>query len=131
MKITHRRKDALERLILLLSEIHNYVDLLIVEGIRDVDSLRALGCQVDIEVLSHVGINDYDLAEQIASKYNHVLILTDFDEEGLNLNKKFSMILERRGTVVETGLRRRIARLMNTIGVYAIESLDNIRDELE
>jgi 5S rRNA maturation endonuclease (ribonuclease M5) len=60
-----------------------------------------------------------------------VLILTDFDEEGLNLNKKFSMILERRGTVVETGLRRRIARLMNTIGVYAIESLDNIRDEIE
>ena len=131
MKITHRRKEALEKLILLLSEIHNYVDVLIVEGIRDVDSLRALGCQADIEVLSHVGINDYDLAEQIASKYNHVLILTDFDEEGLNLNKKFSMILERRGTVVETGLRRRIARLMNTIGVYAIESLDNIRDELE
>jgi 5S rRNA maturation endonuclease (ribonuclease M5) len=131
LRISHKRKEALERLIELLSEIHNYVDVIIVEGLRDADSLRSLGCQADIEILSHVGVSDFDLAEQIASKYNHVLILTDFDEEGLSLNQRFSSILERKGVIVETGLRRRIANLMAMIGVYAIESLDNIRDEIK
>ena len=130
MRFTQRRKDALEELSEFLSEAHNYVDVIIVEGIRDVSSLRALGCTADIEVLSHTGVSDHDLAEEIASKFNSILILTDFDEEGLKLNQKFCSILERTGAKVETSLRRWIARLMARIGVYVIESLDNIRDEL-
>jgi len=131
MRFSQRRKDALEELSGFLSEVHNYVDVIIVEGIRDVSSLRALGCAAEIEVLSHKGVSDHDLAEEIASKYASILILTDFDEEGLNLNQRFSNILERTGAKVETGLRRWFARLMARIGVYAIESLDNIRDEVE
>ena len=131
MKNTHLRKDALERLIMLLQELKDYVDVVIVEGLRDVHSLRVLGCDAHIEALSHVGVNDFDFAEQISSKYNHVLILTDFDEEGQNLNQKFSSLFERKGVVVETGFRRRIARHMAIIGVYVIESLDNIQDKIE
>jgi len=131
MRFTQRRKDALVELIEFLSEAHNYVDVIIVEGIRDVSSLKTLGCETVIEILSHAGVSDYELAEQIAVKYNSILILTDFDEEGLKLYQKFSRILERNGVKVETSLRHWISRLMAKIGVYAIESLDNILYELE
>jgi len=131
MSFTQRRKDALEELCGFLSEAHNYVDVIIVEGIRDVSALRSLGCVAEIEVLSHTGVSDHDLADEIASKYDSILILTDFDEEGLNLNQRFCSIFERTGAKVETGLRRWFARLMARIGVYAIESLDNIQDGIE
>lgn len=130
MKLNHRKKDALIELCRILSEIHKYVDVIIVEGIRDVSSLRSLKCVAEIEVLNHKGVNDHDLAAEIALKYETILILTDFDEEGLQLNQKFSRVFERTGVKVETGLRRLIARLMARIGIYAIESLDNIRDKL-
>ena len=131
MRFTQRRKDALEELSEFLSEAHNYVDVILVEGIRDVSSLRSLGCTAEIEVLSHTGVSDHELAEEIASKYHSILILTDFDEEGLNLNQRFCSILERTGAKVEVELRRWIARLMARIGVYAIESLDNVRQDVE
>ena len=131
MRFSQRRKDALEELSGFLSESHNYVDVIIVEGMRDVSSLKALGCEAEIEVLSHTGVSDHDLAMELASKYASILILTDFDEEGLRLNQKFCSILERTGAKVETGLRRWVARLMARIGVYAIESLDNVRDMVE
>lgn len=101
---------------------------MLVEGLRDVESVKALGCISEVEVLSHSGVNDFDLAEEISSKYSSVLILTDFDEEGLNLNKRFTSILEHKAVRVETGLRRHIGRLMARIGVYAIEALDNIME---
>lgn len=131
MRGIRQRKDALEELVLFLSGIHNYVDVVVVEGVRDVSSLKALGCKAVIEVLGHSGVGDYDLVEEIASKYNSVLILTDFDEEGLSLNQRFSNLFERKGAKVETGLRRHVGRLMARIGVYAIESLDNLLDDLE
>ena len=131
MKATHQRKLALEELSTMLRELHDYVDLVLVEGPHDVDSLRALGCTTNIEILNHPGVNDFDLADKIASKNTAVLILTDFDEEGLALTKRFSSILEIKGVKVEYGMRAQVGRLMAMIGVYAIESLDNILDVLE
>ena len=126
MKLNQQRREALEELQKLLCELHNYIDLVLVEGLRDVESVKRLGCASEIEVLSHRGVNDFDLADEIAGKYGIVLVLTDFDEEGLNLNKRFTNILEHKGVHVETGLRQRVGRLMARIGVYAVEDLDNL-----
>ena len=115
----------------MMKELHSYVDVVLVEGIHDVDSLKALGCTTNIEILNHPGVNDFDLVDQIASRYSSILVLTDFDEEGLALNKRFSNLLEHRGLKVEYGMRGRIGRLMAMIGVYAIESLDNILDDID
>lgn len=130
MKLIHQRKEALQELKQLLGEIHGYVDVVLVEGLRDVESLKSLDCLATIEVLSHRGVNDFDLADGIAGRFSNVLILTDFDEEGLSLNKRFESILEHKGVRVEVGLRRKIGRLMAAIGVYAVESLDNVQAEL-
>ena len=126
MKLSHQRREAMEELQKLLCELNNYIDLVLVEGLRDVEAVKRLGCVSEIEVLSHRGVNDFDLADQIAAKYASVLVLTDYDEEGLNLNKRFTGLLEHKGVHVETGLRQRIGRLMARIGVYAIEDLDNL-----
>jgi len=128
LKLSGQRKEALEELQRLLCDLHNYVDVVLVEGLRDVESVKALGCVSDIEVLSHSGVNDFDLAEEIAGKFRSVLVLTDFDEEGLNLNHRFTSLLEHTDIRVETGIRRHIGRLMARIGVYAIEALDNIME---
>ncbi|TRO45740.1 hypothetical protein E2P60_06730 [Candidatus Bathyarchaeota archaeon] len=130
MKASHQRKSALEELSAMLRELHDYVDVVLVEGPHDVDSLKALGCTSNIEILNHPGVNDFDLADQIASRYASVLILTDFDVEGLSLNKRFSSIFEVKGVKIEYGMRARVGRLMAMIGVYSVESLDNIQEEL-
>ena len=130
MRFHEQRKEALDELSKLLGDIHNYVDVVLVEGLRDVESLRNIGCSAEIEVLSHKGVNDFDLANDLSSRFESILVLTDFDEEGLSLNKRFTSLLEREGVRVESGLRLQVGKLMARIGVYAIEDLDNIKADV-
>jgi 5S rRNA maturation endonuclease (ribonuclease M5) len=124
------KKDALDRLKLLLSEIEQNVDLVLVEGQRDVEALRSLGYIGDIATCSRFCVNDTELAEMIAGENNRVLVLTDFDQEGNELNTRFSELLERMGVVVEKGLRGQVARLMAALEVHVVEALDNVSESL-
>ena len=128
--MNNRRRDALYELMEVLKKISPLVDLVLVEGPRDVQALKRLGYSGAIEVSNQVGVSDYDLLEIIAKRYNNVLVLTDFDREGLSLNLHYSRILEREGVKVERGFRRAIGRLTAAIGVYEIEDLDNALDSL-
>lgn len=96
---------------------------------RDVSSLKSFGCTTKIEIIGQRGINDFDLTDKISKKNRRIVILTDFDEEGLRLNKQFSYLFERKEVKVEIGLRRKIGHLMSKIGVYTIEALDNIKNK--
>lgn len=122
--------DALRELEALFSELPNLVDVVVIEGLRDVKALRSLGYQGRIEVLNRIGVNNFDLTDELATKYQRILLLLDYDEAGLNLHHNFTKLLERKGVKVEYGLRKEVGRLMAAIGVYAIESLDNIRNDL-
>jgi len=121
------RFQALLDLIELLSSIDGSVDAIIVEGSRDRKALRRLGFKGVIETHSMKGLSEEELVEEIGSKYKNVLLLTDFDEEGKQLNKRLTRIFERRGVKVDLGLRRVIGRLMATLGVYSVEDLENIK----
>ncbi|MEM4246170.1 MAG: toprim domain-containing protein [Candidatus Bathyarchaeia archaeon] len=127
MTIRPDRFQALLDLIELLNSINSSVDAVIVEGSRDREALRELGFNGMIEMHSMKGFSEEELVEEIRSKYKSVLLLTDFDEEGRQLNRRLTYILERRGVRVDLGLRRVIGRLMATLGVYSIEDLENIR----
>ena len=129
--MNNRRRDALYELEKVLKEVSPLVDIVLVEGSRDVKALRRLGYSGAIEISNQVGVSDYDLLEIIAKRYDSVLVLTDFDREGISLNLHYSRILEREGIKVERGLRRAIGRLTAAIGVYEIEDLDNILDKIE
>lgn len=129
MRSQKRRVNALRELEALFSELPNLVDVVVVEGRRDVKALRSLGYQGRIEALNRAGVNDFDLTDQFAQKYQRILLLLDFDEEGMNILHTLTQLLERKAVKVEYGLRKEVSRLMAAIGVYAVESLDNIRND--
>jgi 5S rRNA maturation endonuclease (ribonuclease M5) len=101
------------------------VDMVVVEGPRDVEALRNLGFKGRVTVCSKVGVSDSDLTESLAGEASTVVILTDFDEKGRYLNNRLSRLFERRGMKIERGLRREAGRLMTYLGVYTIEALDD------
>jgi 5S rRNA maturation endonuclease (ribonuclease M5) len=121
------QRRALEELENLLTEIAMLVGVVVVEGPRDVEALRSLAFEGRIEVCSHVGLSDVELCEKVALDADSVLLLTDFDEEGLLMYNRLKKVLERRGVKVEEGFRREVGRLMAIIGVYAVEDLDNMK----
>jgi 5S rRNA maturation endonuclease (ribonuclease M5) len=131
MRSTERRMKLIEEMKELLSEISGLVDVVLVEGQRDVESLKRLGYTGDIVTCAAINVNDYDLMTEVSSKYRRVLILTDFDQEGLTLNRRFAEMLEHEGVMVEEGLRRMVGRLTASLGIYAIESLDNVMDAVD
>lgn len=126
-------EDKLQALIdleLLFKEIESAVEVVIVEGLRDLVALRRLGFNGRVETYSKVGISDADMVEGL-TVYNIILVLTDFDREGRLLNNKLSNLLERRGVKIEKRLRRVMGRLMAVLGVYTIEALDNIEIKIK
>ncbi|MCK4317259.1 toprim domain-containing protein [Candidatus Bathyarchaeota archaeon] len=131
MRSTTRRKKAIEEMKELLYEISDLVDVVLVEGPRDVESLKRLGYTGEIVTCAAINVNDYDLMTEVSGKYRRILILTDFDQEGLMLNRRFAEILEHEGVKVEKGLRRMVGRITAALGIYAIESLDNIMDAVD
>jgi 5S rRNA maturation endonuclease (ribonuclease M5) len=125
------RKKALKELEELLNQVEHYVDVILVEGIRDIESLKNLGYEGQIIPTSQRGISDFDLIDKISQKYKNVLILTDFDKKGIELEKHFQKLLEQKNIKVEKNIRRNIGRLTSKIGVYIIESLDNIQQKVK
>jgi len=124
------KREALERLTELLSEIAVTVDIVLVEGPRDVEALRSLGYTGDLATCSRVHVNDVELAEMIAAENRVVLILTDFDQEGDELNERLSTLVEHMGSIVERGLRGEVGKIMAVLGVRVVEALDNVMDSL-
>jgi 5S rRNA maturation endonuclease (ribonuclease M5) len=122
---------AFEGLVEFFGELGDLSEVVVVEGYRDVEALRKLGFKGNIEPFSQVGVSDADFIDSLISRFSSVVILTDFDEEGRKINLQLSRILERRGTRVEKGLRRRMGRIMSAINVYAIEALDNVLKDKE
>jgi 5S rRNA maturation endonuclease (ribonuclease M5) len=120
--------QALERLNNLLGELETLVDVVIVEGPRDLEALRQLGFRGEISLFSQVGVPEADFIDATSREHGSVVILTDFDEEGRKIDLALSEGFERRAVRVEKGLRREMGRIMAAIGVYAIESLDNFQE---
>jgi 5S rRNA maturation endonuclease (ribonuclease M5) len=123
--------QALERLTHLLRELESLVDVVIVEGPRDLEAMRRLGFGGIISLFSQVGILDTDFIDTISREHRSVTILTDFDEEGRKIDLALSEGFERRGVRVEKGLRREMGRIMAALRIYAIESLDNVQEQSE
>jgi len=123
-----RKLENLRRLISLIEDISLYVDVVIVEGNRDIKAMRKLGYKGEIISYSQVGVNDYDLTDEVAKIHDNVLILTDFDTEGRTINHRLVSLFESRGTKVEMGLRWEIRRRMAALGLYAIEAIDDVKE---
>lgn len=130
MHSLQKKRELFNDLRAFLDTLYGVVDSVIVEGPRDVEALRRLGFEGRIETCSRVGVPDCDLVDILAQENGNVLILTDFDEEGRLLNRKLAKLLEIRGVKVERGMRGAFRRYMAAIGIYEVESLDNVERDL-
>jgi 5S rRNA maturation endonuclease (ribonuclease M5) len=123
------RNELLENINNFIKDADLCVDLILVEGIRDVEALRALGYKNKIEVCSHIGASYHDLVLRIAREGKKVLILTDFDEKGNNIADRISALLESEEIRVKRELRNKFSQMMGKLGVKTIESLDDIMEK--
>jgi 5S rRNA maturation endonuclease (ribonuclease M5) len=120
-----RQREAFEELRAILTGGDYGVDFILVEGTRDVDALRFLGVTAPIDVFSHVGQAEHDVAASIAIRTRNALVLTDFDDTGISLAKRITELLAVEGVRVQIDLRRKIGKLMSVLGLKTVESLDD------
>jgi 5S rRNA maturation endonuclease (ribonuclease M5) len=130
MSSRNNAAEALNEVRLLLSDMGKYVDLILVEGPRDLKAIRGLGYDGRAETLSQIGVQSSDLVNSLAENLN-VLVLTDFDEEGRALERRLTNMFEKAGVKVEKGMRRRLGRLMGALRAYEVEDLENAMKRLE
>lgn len=73
---------------------------IVVEGQRDVASLRLLGLTGDI-IMLHSGEPLFQVAEEVASQAKAIILLTDWDRKGEILFEQLSAALAANGVRVE------------------------------
>lgn len=102
-------EERFERLLEVLAELReaNESMPIVVEGQRDVTSLRLLGMPGDVLPL-HTGAPLFTLAEDIGRRAREVVLLTDWDDKGQALFEGFGAMLVANGVRVERTFRDRI-----------------------
>ena len=117
--------EELERVI---QELDDFVDAIIVEGIRDKEALEELGITKEIVMCSSKP--DTEFVDYLCGRHKKVTILTDYDRAGKEFNKKLSVRLERAGIKVENQYRGRIGRILGLRGMRCIESVNSLKKRI-
>ncbi len=112
----------------LASEMNYAIDAVVVEGSHDKKTFKLLGFKKPILMCSKLSNNQ--LTDIAAKKFSKVVILTDFDEEGIRLNKSLSKLFEKRGIKVDNFFRRKFYKLLKELRMSTIESIYRIKLEL-
>lgn len=100
------RFEALLEVLDALAEANERTPIL-VEGKRDVASLRAIGCTGDI-IPVHNGNQLFNLAEDLGRVVEEVILLTDWDRRGVIILESLQAGLEANGVRVDLLFRERI-----------------------
>jgi 5S rRNA maturation endonuclease (ribonuclease M5) len=121
------RAERLWEVLEALREVNKAVPV-IVEGKRDASALRRLGLVGEVVTL-HAGKPIYDFCEDIAEKYQRVVILLDWDTRGEALNRKLGRNLK--GHWEEFAAFRDILRILCQKDVKDIEGIPKLLERLE
>ncbi len=100
----------------------------IVEGERDVKSLREVGLTGEIIPLN-AGVSMFNLAESIARHHREAIILTDWDRRGGQLARLLRDALEANQVRFDVDLRARMTVLCQK-EIKDVESLDGYLERL-
>ncbi|MBP2030948.1 5S rRNA maturation endonuclease (ribonuclease M5) [Methanohalophilus levihalophilus] len=115
-----RRLEKLEELLEDLSSRSLEGSIIVVEGKRDVISLRKLGIQGQIETSTTIPV--LELSDRLAGEGREVIILTDWDRRGDLLGSKVSSDLRYLGLDVDTDFRIRLSSMVKK-EIKDVESL--------
>jgi 5S rRNA maturation endonuclease (ribonuclease M5) len=116
-------RKRLERIEELLSELSEYSEsgaIIIVEGKRDILSLKRLGIEGNFELATRHPL--FNFSERIARLGSEVIILTDWDRRGDLLAVKLSEYFNNFGLKPELQIRNKL-KLMCQKEIKDVESL--------
>ena len=109
----------------LASEMNYIAEAAIVEGPNDAKTLKLLGYKKPILLCSK---RPYiELVELIAREHSNVVILTDFDEQGIVIHKRLSKLFEEWGVKVDRFYRKRFRTLLKGARISTIEGIYSIK----
>lgn len=114
MRLQDNERALLEILQSLDSKYENLI--IVVEGSRDLSVLRSLGVRAPI-IRTQSQLPRHRIVERIvdkAGKKGNVLILTDYDQEGIETCRYLERELELSGVKTLQAVRRRIRKSMAT-----------------
>lgn len=131
MKISRRVLERRLKIEEILKTLDENVDLIIVEGKRDREVLKKLGCKSQIIAIGEIHKSLFEVVEEIKEKYKglRVAVLMDFDEEGEKLNKKIEVLLEGCDLTIEKTLKNKLRKAMFEEDRRRIEELSGILEK--
>jgi 5S rRNA maturation endonuclease (ribonuclease M5) len=112
--------DALEGQISALLEASGQGAAIIVEGMRDMQALRALGISGPIILASRRPA--LELAEDSARRYRDIIVLTDWDQKGDEMARLIDLHLRSAGIRANLDIRSRLKKLVRK-EIKDVESL--------
>lgn len=111
----------LEKLKGLAQKIGRDVDAVIVEGRNDEKALKRLGMEADIFKFGGNVVEPF--CERVAELADSVVILTDFDTEGKEMNLELRQVLEEKLDVMGD-YRKKFGKLLTSKDRYCIEEIN-------
>jgi len=122
--------ERAERLREIIEHLHDINENfpVIVEGKKDASALRSLGLIGDIITL-HNGKNLYDFCDDIARKFDRVILLLDWDKKGETLNRMLCHHLK--GHWEEFSSFRELLRILCQKEIKDIEGIPKLLRRLE
>jgi 5S rRNA maturation endonuclease (ribonuclease M5) len=112
--------DALEEQISALLEGSGRGAAIIVEGMRDMQALRALGISGPVILASRRPA--LELAEDAARRYKEIIVLTDWDQKGDEMARMIDQHLRSAGIRADLDIRSRLKKLVRK-EIKDVESL--------
>jgi len=105
-----RRYKLIERVLQDLGEMSERGAVIVVEGKNDESALRNLGICGAIE--SPGGQSLLHFTDSLASNYDSVIVLTDWDRRGNQLSAQIVRYLQSHDVAINTDLRSRLKKLV-------------------
>lgn len=118
---------ALEELVGALLEASGRGAAIIVEGIRDRESLRALGAHGPIIMASQKPL--LYLAEGLATEHQEIIVLTDWDDKGEEMAIQIEKYLRCSGSRGDMEIRSRLKQLVKK-EIKDVESLSRYVEKM-
>ena len=121
------RLESIDAIILELRTLSESGAIIVVEGRRDVDSLRLLGISGDIRLACQKPLLEF--TEQLSKSGKEIVLLTDWDKKGGITARKIINHLLTYGIMPNTDFRSRIGSLVRK-RIKDIESLNKYVNKL-
>jgi 5S rRNA maturation endonuclease (ribonuclease M5) len=123
---------SFQKLLSIMEELQDCAEQgmpILIEGIKDEESLRELGINGNFIKVSGSPLKLFEIAE-IAAQSSKIIILTDFDRKGNQLARKLSEDIQRLGSYPDLQIRRKIMGITRRY-IKDIESLSRHLHQLE